>query len=455
MPAFGHLRAARRVAVRLVVAARWCRSRAGRPSRPPTSMNARPCAAAVMSLPAPACAMSCLSRFSIVWRMPVPPASPMWLLAIDTQSMPASLSALMLPGWPRRRCRRRGSAGWSGAGFSKFAIARSAALEVVAHRARLPVRAVYGQVPAERRAVLAGPVISADAAVEREVRCPSRLIARADAAVEQDVAARDHRPRRGLASGVAPLGDGEAGAERPLRRVDVTGPRRTAHARPRRARGRQASTSPPRRNASRSRCFESSLADAVASLTVLSQSPSVARSASRAARIASASLATRVSALYGPVPCSSRSHVREADLRLPGPEVRDRDDGDVGKLRRTEVADGDGDGVAVVSVSDGEGEAVDGDPLAVLLGEGEPAARRVAEGAGARRRARAAVERVRAEGRDQHERPAEDRRTDERGAATWAGCGRRERRWMVRAHRHRAEGQSRKKNAPSGRADGA
>ena len=48
----------------------------------------------------------------------------------------------------------------------------------------------------------------------------------------------------------------------------------------------------------------------------------------------------------------------------------------------TEVADGDGDGVAVVSVSDGEGEAVDGDPLAVLLGEGEPAARRVAEGAG-------------------------------------------------------------------------
>ena len=26
--------------------------------------------------------------------------------------------------------------------------------------------------------------------------------------------------------------------------------------------------------------------------------------------------------------------VREADLRLPGPEVRDRDDGDVGKLRR-------------------------------------------------------------------------------------------------------------------------
>ena len=48
-----------------------------------------------MSLPAPLDAIPYVLRFLIVWRMPGPPASPMWLLARPTQSMPAVASPLI------------------------------------------------------------------------------------------------------------------------------------------------------------------------------------------------------------------------------------------------------------------------------------------------------------------------------------------------------------------------
>ena len=46
--------------------------------------------AAARFLPAPLDAIPYFLRFAIVWRIPSPPASRMWLLAIPTQSMPAS-----------------------------------------------------------------------------------------------------------------------------------------------------------------------------------------------------------------------------------------------------------------------------------------------------------------------------------------------------------------------------
>ena len=51
--------------------------------------------AALVFLPGPECAMSYLSTLRIVWSMPARPASPMWLLASETQSMPAVLRPLM------------------------------------------------------------------------------------------------------------------------------------------------------------------------------------------------------------------------------------------------------------------------------------------------------------------------------------------------------------------------
>jgi hypothetical protein len=79
-----------------------------------------------MSLPAPAALMPAFLRFAIVWTMPCRPASPMWLLAIETQSRPASLSALRCFGSAEKMVPLAWNRGWFGAGFSKFAIVRSA-----------------------------------------------------------------------------------------------------------------------------------------------------------------------------------------------------------------------------------------------------------------------------------------------------------------------------------------
>ena len=64
---------------------------------------------------------------------------------------------------------RRGSAGCSGAGFSKLAMAMSAPSMRSRTTPALPVRFVYGSVPAERRAVLAAAGDLGRPAIEREV----------------------------------------------------------------------------------------------------------------------------------------------------------------------------------------------------------------------------------------------------------------------------------------------
>ena len=79
----------------------------------------------------------------------------------------------------------------------------------------LPVRFVYGQVPAERRAVLAAPGDLGGAAVEREVRAlaldDEGLV---DATVEHDVAAGEEGPGRGRVEGGRGLGGRQARVQR-------------------------------------------------------------------------------------------------------------------------------------------------------------------------------------------------------------------------------------------------
>ena len=60
----------------------------------PTCISVASCALANVR-PAPPCSMPALSRFRSVWRMPVVPWSAAWLLASETQSMPASARPLM------------------------------------------------------------------------------------------------------------------------------------------------------------------------------------------------------------------------------------------------------------------------------------------------------------------------------------------------------------------------
>ena len=165
-----------------------CRSHRGSPACGPPPGPSR----------APEYLMPRFLRFAIVCRIPASPASPMWLLAIETQSMPALTSPSMSVGSAVKTvpdvCQRNRS----GAGFSKFAIAMSAPSMSVPHGAGVARPSRVRQVPAERRAVLAATGDLGRAAVEREVRALA-LDAKGlvDAAVEQDVAAGEQRPCRG------------------------------------------------------------------------------------------------------------------------------------------------------------------------------------------------------------------------------------------------------------------
>ena len=148
------------------------------------------------------------------------PASPMWLLASDTQSRPASTSPSMCAGLAvNRGARCRGSANRLGAGFSKLAMARSAPEIRSRTMPALPVLLRVRQVPAHRRAVLAAAGDLDRAAVEREVRAaPGVLDRERHAAVQEDVAARDERPGVGRVVGGG-LGAQEARRQRPLRQA--------------------------------------------------------------------------------------------------------------------------------------------------------------------------------------------------------------------------------------------
>ena len=158
-----------------------------------------------------------MSRFRIVWSIPVRPASPMWLLASDTQSRPASTSPLMYLGLAEKTVPLPWKRKAFGAGFSKLAIAMSAPLMRSRTAPVLPVRFVYGRSQPIRRAVLAAPRDLHRAAVEREVRAPLAALDRErDAAVEQDVAAGDHGPGGRRVVG-GRRGTGEPGDERPRR----------------------------------------------------------------------------------------------------------------------------------------------------------------------------------------------------------------------------------------------
>ena len=59
--------------------------------------------AAARSLPAPLDAIPYVLRFLMVWAIPALPASPMWLLARPTQSMPAFARPLISFGSAEKR----------------------------------------------------------------------------------------------------------------------------------------------------------------------------------------------------------------------------------------------------------------------------------------------------------------------------------------------------------------
>src|SRR3954452_182456 len=93
--------------------------------------------------------------------MPTPPASRMWLLAIPTQSSPASESPLVSLGFAEKTVPDVWYRKTSGAGFSKFAIAMSAELTRSRTAPALPVLFVYGVSHPSGEQSLQTPVTSA------------------------------------------------------------------------------------------------------------------------------------------------------------------------------------------------------------------------------------------------------------------------------------------------------
>ena len=197
--------------------ARWCRSPAGRPSRR-RPRGAPPCAPPSCCAGA-ACAMSCLSRF--VDRLEDPEAAGIADVVVG-QRDPVDAGVLERPrcrrGWPRRPSPTRGTAKSFGAGFSKLAMATSAPLNRSRTAPALPARFVYGVSQPKGEQFLQVPVMSAVPPLNGKSTPRRGLDRELDAAVEQDVAARDHRPGLLRVVGAAPAPAAPAasrGAARP------------------------------------------------------------------------------------------------------------------------------------------------------------------------------------------------------------------------------------------------
>ena len=230
------------------------------------------------------------ARLSIVWRIPFRPASPMWLLASDTQSMPGVREALDQGRIGREDRPRRVVAEPVRGRVLEVRDREVRAADQRAHRPAVAGPLRLRDLPAERGA--AGPAGDVGGpAVEREVDALAvDLDGLGDAAVEQDVAAGDERPERGRVEGRARPGG--SWAVRPHSSTVFTRPTPNSVRSPQPSARTFGPTASARRNA---RCF-GLLARLAASVAASGWRARWASSAGRstpiAAKIASASDST-------------------------------------------------------------------------------------------------------------------------------------------------------------------